>query len=53
MDFCFKKEFLDLIPNKSVMLEREPLKCVKEKQFVAYKHKNFWQCMDNRRDHSI
>ena len=51
--FVFKKEFLDLIPNKSVMLEREPLKyALKKKQFVAYKHKDFWQCMDNRRDHS-
>ena len=35
------------------MLEREPLiYALKKKQFVAYKHKNFWQCMDNRRDHS-
>ena len=51
--FVFKKEFLDLIPKKQVMLEREPLKIVvKKKQFMAFKHKYFWHCMDNRRDHS-
>lgn len=51
--FVFKKEFLDLIPKKQVMLEREPLKiAVKKKQFMAFKHKYFWHCMDNRRDHS-
>ena len=51
--FVFKREFLNLIPNKSVMLEREPLKsATKKKQFIAYKHKGFWHCMDNRRDHS-
>ena len=51
--FIFKKEFLELIPKKQVMLEREPLKiAVKKKQFMAFKHKFFWHCMDNRRDHS-
>ena len=51
--FVFKREFLNLIPNKSVMLEREPLKsATKKKQFIAYKHNGFWHCMDNRRDHS-
>ena len=51
--FVFKKEFLKLIPKRQVMLEREPLKvAVKKKQFMAFKHKYFWHCMDNRRDHS-
>ena len=51
--FIFKKDFLELIPKKQVMLEREPLKiAVKKKQFMAFKHKYFWHCMDNRRDHS-
>ena len=51
--FIFKKEFLELIPKKQVMLEREPLKiAVKKKQFMAFKHKFFWHCMDNRRDRS-
>ena len=51
--FIFKKEFLNLIPQKPVMLEREPLKvATKKNQFMAFKHKYFWHCMDNRRDHS-
>ena len=51
--FVFKKKFLNLIPNKTVMLEREPLsKIIKAQEFMAYKHNNFWYCMDNRRDHS-
>jgi len=51
--FVFKKEFLNLIPQKPVMLEREPLKvAIKKNQFMAFKHKYFWHCMDNRRDHS-
>ena len=51
--FVFKKEFLNLIPQKPVMLEREPLKvATKKNQFMAFKHKYFWHCMDNRRDHS-
>ena len=36
------------------MLEREPLsKLVKIKQLMAYRHKNFWQCMDTMRDKNI
>ena len=51
--FVFKKEFLNLIPQKPVMLEREPLiVATKKNQFMAFKHKHFWHCMDNRRDHS-
>jgi|TARA_B100001964_G_scaffold226361_1_gene275196 glucose-1-phosphate cytidylyltransferase len=50
--FVFKKKFLNLIPNKTVMLEREPLsKIIKAQEFMAYKHNNFWYCMDNRRDY--
>jgi|TARA_B100000929_G_C15502647_1_gene417885 glucose-1-phosphate cytidylyltransferase len=51
--FVFKKIFLDLIPDKPVMLEREPLNnAAKDGEFMAYQHNNFWYCMDNRRDHS-
>ena len=32
-------------------LEREPFERItKNKQFVAFKHKGFWQCMDTKRD---
>ena len=31
--------------------EREPLeKISSKKQFMAYKHNSFWQCMDTLRD---
>ena len=33
------------------MFEREPLeKLVELNQLIAFKHENFWQCMDNKRD---
>jgi len=50
--FVINKKFLDYIPNKQVMLEREPLTtAVKKGQLIAYKHNHFWYCMDNRRDY--
>ena len=52
--FVLKKNFFDLIPKKNVMIEREPLALAsKKKQFMAFKHENFWYCIDNRRDHKI
>ena len=37
-----------------MMLEREPLtNLVKKKQVQAFKHKDFWQCMDTLRDKNI
>lgn len=45
------KSFFGLIPNKNVMLEREPIsKAVKTKKVYAYKHEGFWRCIDNIRD---
>ena len=33
------------------MFEREPLeKLVELKELLAFKHENFWQCMDTKRD---
>ena len=44
-------QFLDFIKNDKTYLEREPLeKVAKKKQLSAYKHSNFWQCMDTLRD---
>ena len=45
------KKFFKMIPNKNVMLEREPIsKAVKTKKVFAYKHEGFWRCIDNVRD---
>ena len=47
-------EFLKLIGNKNVMLERSPLnKAVKTKNLAAYKHNGFWFCMDTVRDKKV
>lgn len=46
--FVFKSKIFDyLSEDKNCMLEAEPLqKLAKDKQFVAYQHDGFWQCMD-------
>jgi glucose-1-phosphate cytidylyltransferase len=36
------------------MLEKKPLEKVSQKnQLMAYKHENFWQCMDTLRDKNL
>ncbi len=52
--FVIEPEFLKFIENKNVMLERSPLtKAVKTKNLAAYKHKDFWFCMDTLRDKKV
>jgi glucose-1-phosphate cytidylyltransferase len=52
--FVVEPEFLKLIENKNVMLERSPLiKAVKKKKLGAYKHEGFWFCMDTLRDKKV
>jgi glucose-1-phosphate cytidylyltransferase len=52
--FVVEPEFLKLIGNKNIMLERSPLtKAVKTKNLAAYKHKGFWFCMDTLRDKKV
>ena len=47
----YSKKFLSFIKNDKIYLEREPLeKVTKLKQFSAYRHNGFWQCIDNMRD---
>jgi len=49
--FVMEPKFLKFIKNDSTFLEREPLEKVsKNKQLLAFKHKDFWQCMDTKRD---
>ena len=49
--FVIEPKFLKLIKNDKTTLEREPMqKASKKKQLVAFKHYNFWQCMDTKRD---
>ena len=49
--FVMESKFLNLIKGDKTYLEREPLeKLVKKKQLSAFKHTQFWQCMDTLRD---
>lgn len=52
--FVVEPDFLKLIGKKNVMLERSPLiKAVKTKNLAAYKHTDFWFCMDTLRDKKV
>ena len=49
--FVIEPKFLKFIKNERTTLEREPMeKASKKKQLVAFKHYDFWQCMDTKRD---
>jgi len=49
--FVLNKEIFKFIKGDEIMFEREPLeKLVELKQLLAFKHENFWQCMDTKRD---
>lgn len=50
--FVFTKEFLNyLSTEEDCILEREPLENVtKEGQLMAYRHEDFWQCVDTYRE---
>ena len=52
--FVVEPEFLKLIGKKNEMLERSPLtKAVVTKNLAAYKHEDFWFCMDTLRDKKV
>lgn len=52
--FVFEPEFFKFLPNKNVMLERDPLtKLVSNGELSAYKHEGFWHCMDSKRDFEL
>ena len=49
--FVMEPNFLNLIKNSQIYLEREPLEIIsKKKELTAFKHEGFWQCMDTKRD---
>ena len=49
--FVFEKEVIKYIENQHTVLEKEPLENLsKDKELRAYKHQDFWQCMDTKRD---
>jgi glucose-1-phosphate cytidylyltransferase len=49
--FVFEPQVFDYLGGDETILEREPLeRLAKAGQLVAYRHDNFWQCMDTLRD---
>jgi glucose-1-phosphate cytidylyltransferase len=49
--FVINKDFIKLIPNKNVMLEREPiLNAIRLRQINLFMHNKFWFCVDTLRD---
>ena len=52
--FVIEPEFIKFIKDKNTYLEREPLeKASYKKELYAYKHYDFWQCMDTKRDKDL
>lgn len=50
----FKPEVFDYLTGDDCILEQEPLrKLAEENQLMSYKHRGFWQCMDNIREKDI
>jgi len=49
--FVIEPGFFDLIAGDSTILEREPLEqAARMGELMAFKHEDFWQCMDTKRD---
>ena len=49
--FVMEPEYFKFIKHDNTYLEREPLENItKKKQLAAFKHTQFWQCMDTKRD---
>ena len=52
--FVIEPKFFDFIENDETLLEREPLESVAAiGELMAYKHDDFWQCMDTKRDYEL
>jgi glucose-1-phosphate cytidylyltransferase len=52
--FVFEPIIFKLIKNDNTFLEKEPLEALsKKKKLGAFKHFDFWQCMDTQRDKLI
>jgi glucose-1-phosphate cytidylyltransferase len=52
--FVLEPEVLDYIDGDDTSFEREPLeRLAAESQLMAYRHYDFWQCMDTVRDRKL
>jgi glucose-1-phosphate cytidylyltransferase len=49
--FVFEPEIFDYLDGDETVLEGEPLeRLARDGELVAYRHENFWHCMDTLRD---
>jgi len=52
--FVLEPGVFDYIEGDDTQWEKEPLESLaREKQLMAYRHDNFWQCMDTLRDRKL
>ena len=51
--FVFEPKFIKYIKDDKTYLEKEPLEKLSKQKLIAFKHFNFWQCMDTLRDKKI
>jgi len=52
--FVMEPDIFKFIKNDKTILEKEPMQKIgKVKKLYAFKHKDFWQCMDTIRDKEI
>ena len=50
--FVLEKKFLDFVTNKNVMFENDPIdNAIYDKNLAAFRHNDFWQCVDTKRDY--
>ncbi len=49
--FVLNKKIFKYLKNYKTVFEQDPLETLSvKKSMIAFKHKNFWQCVDTRRD---
>ena len=49
--FVLNSKVFDYIKNDKTLFEREPMeKLANNKNLIAYKHKDFWKCVDTLKD---
>jgi glucose-1-phosphate cytidylyltransferase len=52
--FVLEPEIFDYIEGDQTQWEKEPMEqLAKDGQLMAYRHENFWQCMDTLRDKAL
>ena len=52
--FVFEPEIFKFLKNDKTLLEKDPMeKLSRKRKLGAFKHYDFWQCMDTARDKEI